>query len=620
MTFQELGLNEPILRALADQGYEQPSPIQAKAIPPALTGRDVLGCAQTGTGKTCAFAAPILQQLSGRKAQGRPIRALILTPTRELALQIQESFEAYGKYLPLRSTVIFGGVGQAPQVERLKNGVDILVATPGRLGDLYGQKLIDLSRLEIFVLDEADRMLDMGFIHDVRRILGWLPAQKQTLFFSATMPPEVQGLVDSLLHNPARVAVNPISSPVEVIDQKLYYVDRGNKTRLLAALIRELDVKNALVFTRTKHGANKVAGDLVKAGISAAAIHGNKSQTARQQALADFKSGAVQVLVATDIAARGLDIEELSHVFNYNLPDVPETYVHRIGRTGRAGRGGTAISFCDINEKDELKAIEKLIGRAIPVVEVHPWPMEVLEPLPRDKKGRVVNPEDAEARAAAKERRRQRDAANKAAAEARKAKANQKVLEQPPQPEPAGETSAKKRRRQRDAANKAAAEARKAKANQKVLEQPPQPEPAGETSAKKRRKRGQRNSATLEEALTATAPARPVQAEFADFHKPDPLASDVIMDATARLLAPRGRAQTAPKKDKPVEQPAKKRKKAARPPEPPAKPEPQAARKRKGGGRHGGRGRPPEVTLRTNGQKDSTEQPSLMKPYYLSHD
>ena len=391
MTFQELGLNEPILRALADQGYEQPSPIQAKAIPPALTGRDVLGCAQTGTGKTCAFAAPILQQLSGRKAQGRPIRALILTPTRELALQIQESFEAYGKYLPLRSTVIFGGVGQAPQVERLKKGVDILVATPGRLGDLYGQKLIDLSRLEIFVLDEADRMLDMGFIHDVRRILGWLPAQKQTLFFSATMPPEVQGLVDSLLHNPVKVAVDPISSPVEVIDQKLYYVDRGNKTRLLAALIRELGVKNALVFTRTKHGANKVAGDLVKAGISAAAIHGNKSQTARQQALADFKSGAVQVLVATDIAARGLDIEELSHVFNYNLPDVPETYVHRIGRTGRAGRGGTAISFCDINEKDELKAIEKLIGRAIPVVEGHPWPMEVLEPLPRDKKGRVVS-------------------------------------------------------------------------------------------------------------------------------------------------------------------------------------------------------------------------------------
>ena len=386
MTFQELGLNEPILRALADQGYEQPSPIQAKAIPPALTGRDVLGCAQTGTGKTCAFAAPILQQLSGRKAQGRPIRALILTPTRELALQIQESFEAYGKYLPLRSTVIFGGVGQAPQVERLKKGVDILVATPGRLGDLYGQKLIDLSRLEIFVLDEADRMLDMGFIHDVRRILGWLPAQKQTLFFSATMPPEVQGLVDSLLHNPAKVAVNPISSPVEVIDQKLYYVDRGNKTRLLAALIRELDVKNALVFTRTKHGANKVAGDLVKAGISAAAIHGNKSQTARQQALADFKSGAVQVLVATDIAARGLDIEELSHVFNYNLPDVPETYVHRIGRTGRAGRGGTAISFCDEEEKAILRDVEMVIDKLLDIDYDNPYPLGSYVPDPNQPK------------------------------------------------------------------------------------------------------------------------------------------------------------------------------------------------------------------------------------------
>ena len=353
----------------------------------------------------------------------------MLTPTRELALQIQESFAAYGRHLPLRSAVIFGGVGQDPQVEQLKKGVDILVATPGRLGDLYGQKLLDLSKLEIFVLDEADRMLDMGFIHDVRRILGWLPRQKQTLFFSATMPPEVQGLVDSLLVDPVKVAVDPVSSPVEVIDQKLYYVDRGNKTKLLASLIREPDVKNALVFTRTKHGANKVAGDLAKAGITAAAIHGNKSQTARQQALADFKAGRVQALVATDIAARGLDIEELSHVFNYNLPDVPETYVHRIGRTGRAGHGGTAISFCDINEKEELKAIEKLLGKAMPVVEDHPWPMEVLEPAPKDKKGRAVNPEDAEARAAAKERRRQRDAANKAAAEARKAAASQKLME-----------------------------------------------------------------------------------------------------------------------------------------------------------------------------------------------
>ena len=587
MTFAQLGLCPPILKALAEEGYESPSPIQEKAIPPALDGRDVLGCAQTGTGKTCAFAAPILQRLDGEKVSGRPIRALVLTPTRELALQIQESFAAYGRHLPLRSAVIFGGVGQAPQVEQLKKGVDILVATPGRLGDLYGQKLIDLSKLEIFVLDEADRMLDMGFIHDVRRILGWLPRQKQTLFFSATMPPEVRGLVDGLLVNPVKVAVNPVSSPVEIIDQKLYYVDRGNKTKLLAHLIRELDVKNALVFTRTKHGANKVARDLAKAGITAAAIHGNKSQTARQQALADFKASRVQALVATDIAARGLDIEELSHVFNYNLPDVPETYVHRIGRTGRAGRGGTAVSFCDINEKEELKAIEKLIGKAVPVVENHPWPMEILEPAPKDKKGRAVNPEDAEARAAAKERRRQRDAANKAAAEARKAAANQKLME---------------------------------------AEAPKKAEPLAETPAKKRRNRGRRNSATLEEALTATAPVQPAAPEpdFADFRKPDPLASDVIMDATARLLAPRSRGQ-APKKPKaakapraeaaqPQGQPRKGKKKAAA--EPLHREEPR--RKKRGGGRGRGPGRPPEVVLRSNGQKDSTEQPSLMKPYYLS--
>ena len=594
MTFAQLGLCPPILKALAEEGYESPSPIQEKAIPPALDGRDVLGCAQTGTGKTCAFAAPILQRLDGEKVSGRPIRALVLTPTRELALQIQESFAAYGRHLPLRSAVIFGGVGQAPQVEQLKKGVDILVATPGRLGDLYGQKLIDLSKLEIFVLDEADRMLDMGFIHDVRRILGWLPRQKQTLFFSATMPPEVRGLVDGLLVNPVKVAVNPVSSPVEIIDQKLYYVDRGNKTKLLAHLIRELDVKNALVFTRTKHGANKVAGDLAKAGISAAAIHGNKSQTARQQALADFKAGRVQALVATDIAARGLDIEELSHVFNYNLPDVPETYVHRIGRTGRAGHGGTAISFCDINEKEELKAIEKLIGRAVPVVENHPWPMEILEPAPKDKKGRAVNPEDAEARAAAKERRRQRDAANKAAAEARKAAANQKLME---------------------------------------AEAPKKTEPLAETPAKKRRNRGKRSSATLEEALTATNPVRPSAPEpdFADFRKPDPLASDVIMDATARLLAPRPRAQ-APKKPKTPKQAAKapkaeavqpqgqsrkaNKKKAAPAAEPLHKEEPRRKKNRGSKGRRPGR--PPEVVLRSNGQKDSTEQPSLMKPYYLS--
>ena len=602
MTFQELGLKAPILKALAEQGYESPSPIQEKAIPPALAGKDVLGCAQTGTGKTCAFAAPILHRLSDRRGKG--IRALILTPTRELALQIQENIVAYSRHLPLRSAVIFGGVGQNPQVEQLKKGVDILVATPGRLGDLYNQKFVDLSGLEVFVLDEADRMLDMGFIHDVRRILSWLPKKKQTLFFSATMPPEVQGLVDSLLVDPVKVAVDPVSSPVEVIDQQLYYVDRGNKTKLLATLILSPDVKNALVFTRTKHGANKVAGDLIKAGIAAAAIHGNKSQTARQQALADFKSGQIRALVATDIAARGLDIEELSHVFNYNLPDVPETYVHRIGRTGLAGHGGTAVSFCDCNEREELKAIQKLLGRAIPVVEDHPWPMEVFEPLPRDKKGRVINPEDAEARAAAKERK----AARRAGAEqAQPAKTTPKTA---PKAAPKAEPSA-------------------------------QPE-------KKRGRRGVRNSATLEEALVATAPARPSapEPETGDFRRPDPLASDVIMDATARLLAPRKLPQRA-EKPRRKEQPPKEqqgRKGRPAPKEQPAGPEKRPAqgqpagkgrktqgrqnqpqqpapaksgRKKRGGGRAG---RPPEVVLRTNGQKDSTEQPSLMKPYYLSDD
>ena len=581
MTFQDLGLCPPILRALAEQGYEHPSPIQEKAIPPALAGRDVLGCAQTGTGKTCAFAAPILQRLDGKKASGRPIRALILTPTRELALQIQESFQAYGKHLPLRSAVIFGGVGQNPQVEQLKKGVDILVATPGRLGDLYNQKYVDLSRLEIFVLDEADRMLDMGFIHDVRRILGWLPKRKQTLFFSATMPPEVRGLVDELLADPVKVAVDPVSSPVEVIQQSLYYVDRGNKTKLLAHLIRTLGVKNALVFTRTKHGANKVAGDLVKAGLTAAAIHGNKSQTARQQALADFKAGRVQVLVATDIAARGLDIEELSHVFNYNLPDVPETYVHRIGRTGRAGRGGAAVSFCDVNEKEELKAIEKLLGRPVPVVAGHPWPMEVLEPAPRDKKGRVVNPEDAEARAAAKERRRQRDAANKAANQEKKTKAAQKA------PEP----------------------------------QPPEP-PAAEPAPKKKRGRGRRSSATLEEALTAVEPKKPERARpvYDDFQKPDPLASDVIMDATARLLS--SRRPLPVREERPRNQRRKRQEKQEqRQAKPAPKPAPAPKADARRGGRDRGRSRRPmEPDLRKHGQKDSTEQPSLMKPYYLSDD
>ena len=376
MTFNDLKLSAPLLKAVSEAGYETPSPIQASAIPPVLEGRDLMGCAQTGTGKTAAFALPMLDRLTANAPRRKgAVRALILTPTRELALQIGESFEAYGKYLKLRSTVIFGGVGQAPQVEALKKGVDILIACPGRLNDLIGQGFIDLSALEIFVLDEADRMLDMGFVHDVKKVIAKLPAQRQNLMFSATMPAEIEQLAAGILHEPAFVKVDPVSSTVDRIQQSLYYVEKGNKKLLLPWLIKNLQppVVNALVFSRTKHGADKIAKDLTKQGIPAAAIHGNKSQTARVTALEDFKSGKTRVLVATDIAARGIDISELSHVFNYDLPEVPETYVHRIGRTARAGADGTAVSFCAPEEKEYLAGIEKLNRRQIPVVSGHPW-------------------------------------------------------------------------------------------------------------------------------------------------------------------------------------------------------------------------------------------------------
>ena len=376
MTFNELNLSAPVLRAVAQAGYESPSPIQAAAIPPVLAGRDLMGCAQTGTGKTAAFALPMLDRLTASAPRKKgAIRALILTPTRELALQIGESFEAYGKYLTLRSTVIFGGVGQAPQVAALKKGVDILIACPGRLNDLVGQGLLDLSNIEIFVLDEADRMLDMGFVHDVKKVIAKLPKQRQNLMFSATMPKEIEQLAAGILHDPAFVKVDPVSSTVDRIQQSLYFVEKGNKKFLLPWLIKNLkpEVVNALVFSRTKHGADKIAKDLNKQGIPAAAIHGNKSQTARVTALEDFKAGKTRVLVATDIAARGIDISELSHVFNYDLPEVPETYVHRIGRTARAGADGTAVSFCAPEEKEYLAGIEKLNRRQIPVVSGHPW-------------------------------------------------------------------------------------------------------------------------------------------------------------------------------------------------------------------------------------------------------
>ncbi len=371
MTFNELNIIEPILKALTVEGYTTPTPIQEQAIPIILNNSDILGCAQTGTGKTAAFSIPILQKLYRNVKQGRDkeIKALVLTPTRELAIQIGESFEAYGKYTSLKHTVIFGGVGQRPQTDAIRNGVDILIATPGRLLDLINQGYINLKKIDFFVLDEADRMLDMGFIHDIKRILPLLPSNKQTLFFSATMPPEIASLANSILKNPKKVAVTPVSSTVDTIDQYLLFAEKREKTALLIDLLKDKNKKSVLVFSRTKHGADKIAKSLCKAGIGTAAIHGNKSQNARQSALLNFKSHKTRVLIATDIAARGIDIDHLSHVINYDLPEVPETYVHRIGRTGRAGNSGIAMSFCDPQEEiSRLKDIQKLIGRKIPVL------------------------------------------------------------------------------------------------------------------------------------------------------------------------------------------------------------------------------------------------------------
>ncbi len=377
MTFDDLKLIHPILSALKSEGYTTPTPIQEKAIPLVLEGRDLLGCAQTGTGKTAAFAIPIIQLLDGRKPTSgrRSIRSLILTPTRELAIQIGESFENYGKNTPLTYHVIFGGVNQHSQVQALKRGLDVLIATPGRLLDLMGQGFISLKDIEFFVLDEADRMLDMGFVHDVKRVIKELPHKRQSLFFSATMPPVIVELANTILTNPVKVEVTPASSTVDKINQAIYFVDKGNKTRLLIEVIKENEMDRVLVFTRTKHGADKVVKLLNKSDIHAQAIHGNKSQNARQGALKNFKEGTTRALVATDIAARGIDIDELAFVVNYELPNIPESYVHRIGRTGRAGADGIAISFCDAIEKEYLRDIEKLIGKKIRVAENAHYPL-----------------------------------------------------------------------------------------------------------------------------------------------------------------------------------------------------------------------------------------------------
>lgn len=555
MTFQALGLCTPILTALEKQGYERPSPIQCKAIPPALLGRDVLGCAQTGTGKTCAFAAPMLQRLHEEGRSDHTIRGLILTPTRELAIQIGEQLSAYGAYLSLRYAVIFGGVSQGPQVERLKRGVDILVATPGRLCDLYQQGFVSLQKLEIFVLDEADRMLDMGFIHDVKKILKWLPTQRQTMFFSATMPKEVMDLVHTLLHQPVRVAVDPISSPVEVIDQKVYFVDRANKTKLLVYLMEQWNVKAAIVFTRTKHGANKVARDLCKTGILAAAIHGNKSQGARQKALNQFKAGEIRCLVATDLAARGLDIDALNYVFNYHLPEVPETYVHRIGRTGRAGRGGTAISLCEWSERTLLQNIEKLTGNQMKVELEHPFPMTMTEG------GKDVQKEQA---------------------------AHVKI-EKPRQSEGKNLQKKEKKHGHMEAAGQ----------KKETRFEPP-----------KKRKKAVRSGSCIQtgNAVPNTEVARP-----------NPLMGEQVMDATARLLAPK---PTQKKKKEQVQPHTHREKKVQHRKEHVVAQQRKSKNAAKRSDRRGDRqvmSYGPIEPMKSGRVKDSTEQHSLMKPYYIEY-
>lgn len=415
ITFDQLNLVEPILKALKAEGYTTPTPIQQQAIPILLQGKDLLGCAQTGTGKTAAFAIPILQLLykleQKNPSKRRRIKALILTPTRELAIQIEESFNAYGKHTGLKPTVIFGGVSQHAQVDRLNRGIDILIATPGRLLDLMQQGFVHLNELQFFVLDEADRMLDMGFVNDVKKVIAKLPPKRHSLFFSATMPPVIQSLADSILHQPTKIEVTPVSSTADTIVQSLYYVAKSDKKRLLIHLLQTEKINSVLVFTRTKHGADRVVKDLDKAGIKAAAIHGNKSQNARQAALSDFKSGKIKVLLATDIASRGIDIDALSHVINFELPNIPETYVHRIGRTGRAGFNGIAFSFCDEEEFGELKDIQKLIGKQIPVNDTHPFVLDTryVESIPssaRTKPNKQLPPHNKPARSKPAHKRR----------------------------------------------------------------------------------------------------------------------------------------------------------------------------------------------------------------------
>ena len=441
MKFNELKIQKNILRALREAGYEQPTPIQQEAIPPVLAGHDLLGCAQTGTGKTCAFAVPIIQHLCEEEGKPGVVRALILTPTRELALQIYENVCQYARYTTVTAAVIFGGVSQVPQVEAIQRGADILIATPGRLWDLMGQNIVKLNKVECFVLDEADRMLDMGFFPDVKRIIKYLPAKRQPLLFSATILNETAALADSLLKKPVRISITPSAKTVEKIEQKVFFVEKPEKRELLAGIIRQSNVHQALVFTRTKHGADRVARDLNRAGIKAKSIHGDKSQNQRQRALNEFKECKIAVLVATDIAARGIDINELPLVINFELPNIPETYVHRIGRTGRAGQEGTAISFCDKSERPYLADIEKLIGKRIPVAGEIPHTEKQAEPVKREPAQRKTTntctrrklvsenaPAEAVAAEAAKEKAAKQKA-RKAAAAAKRPNRKEKAAE-----------------------------------------------------------------------------------------------------------------------------------------------------------------------------------------------
>ena len=532
MKFEDLGIDKSILRAIREMGYTEPTPIQCQAIRPVAEGRDLMGCAQTGTGKTAAFSIPILQRL-GRPVEGeeRPVRALILTPTRELALQIYENLCQYGRYTGRVPAVIYGGVSQVPQVEALKRGADILVATPGRLWDLMGQGLLDISRVECFVLDEADRMLDMGFIHDVRRIIEKLPHKRQTLLFSATIPDEIAELAASMLKNPVKISVTPSAKPVEKIEQGVYFVEKKAKRELLQVLLRQKGIPQTLEFVRTKHGADRVARDLNRAGIPAKAIHGDKSQGARQTALTEFKDYKIAVLVATDIAARGIDISELPLVVNFDLPNIAETYVHRIGRTGRAGQEGTALSFCDPSEVPYLADIEKLTHIAIPALE----PPAGIEMSEVSTAARYV----ANTAAALKE-----------AAAAVTGKSNRSKKAQPAKAEKPAKPEKKAKLEKQPKAARAEKPAKQASVAKKAEHAQPEKPVREEKPAEQLRARRQRAKAKAESAPKAEPAPRTKKARVGKAEPQKPAPREAVhapsRKVAARKPAPRGRKSREP--------------------------------------------------------------------------